>query len=205
MSNDEINTQKEIQDNLLKAILRFLKDIFKGGKGATKPLPAEHLVSDNDLPVTLANNPIAKQMVEMHNDSIKLVSDFARDNWDQLSSAIEQNKLSEVGELVKSQLIPNINTYLDTIEIPDEVMSNPLRRIPEYRDSIVDRIDEVFDRELSASGGLRNIINNNFKSTLSEPSLSHSEEIGLSPREENIVEISKEVELEMNSKVPTIK
>jgi hypothetical protein len=199
-------SKEESQNKLVMAILKLLKSLFgKNGNENDNSYNLSDLNSDNNnLPNSLKGNKIAEKAIDIHRDVLALINDFSEKNKAELSSAVSENRLSDVSKLVRGGLVDNINIYLDSLQMDDSILSDPLRRVPKYRQDIIDNINSVFSDDFSDSLELRGIVNNSIDSKIGIPAISHNEHIGKSPREDYSLDVSDEVRNEMMAENLTV-
>jgi hypothetical protein len=199
-------SKEEAQNKFVMATLKLLKGMFgkNGGENGNFYDLSNLNLDNSNLPNSLKENKMAENAIDIHRDILSMVNDFSEKNKDELSKAISENRLSDVSNLIKNDLVNNIQIYIDSFEMDEGVLSDPLRRVPQYRQGIIDNIDAVFSDELSGSVELRGLVNNAIESKVSDPSLSHNETTGTSPRVEYSLEVSNEVRNEMMADVPSL-
>lgn len=161
-------------------------------------------IANQQLNNELGENEIASELIADHNAVLDMTMKFVEENHDKISSLVESNKLNSVREMIREDLIENIDAHFTTKEMSDEAKSHPLRRMDGFRQDIIDTVDVCFGCNLEGSDDLLKGISEIFDKDMAEPNYSHSESIKDSPRMERSNEISKETEMEMTAESPQL-
>ncbi len=201
MSIENESMGNKEKESLLRAILDFIKKIFSSGNQNGIGKISEPL--DKALSSRKFNNDIAKEAIEDNKACLSLINDFIQENKDELTDLIEKNKLNDVSDMIKSDLMPNIETYLATKELSDETKSNPLRRLDDYRHEIMDNVNAAFKSEFEGIGNVVDRVSENLDKKMTVPNHSHNEALNISPRTEPSKEVSRETQREMLKDAPT--
>tara|TARA_B100001245_G_scaffold236697_1_gene230186 strand:+ start:44357 stop:44974 length:618 start_codon:yes stop_codon:yes gene_type:complete len=194
-----VSQENNLQKNMLKALVDFIKSIFSQNKSSGLGLSidnAQKKLSDNRF-----SQDVTKELVEQNVDCLRLIEEFIGDNKDALESMSNSNKINEISKLVEAELLPNLNAYLESKGLSEESLSNPLRRVEAYRHNIIDNVNAAFKSEVSGADEVIDAVANSFDKKMSEPNFSHNEKLKVSPRKELVIGISKETERVMNAKV----
>jgi len=205
MSTSNDMKTPEGKENFLQSLMKLLKNLFSA-KRNNQPfnIPDKKTINNGKLGLNKFSNEIAQELIEDHSAIFELTKDFIGNNEDRLASLLEKNRLNDAKEMVKSELLPNVEAYFESKELSDGVASNPMRRVEEYRHKIFDDVNAVISEENDGVSDLLKQTTKNLDTKLSEPSMSHNESLEKSPRHEMSKEISKETIREMTADVPEI-